>query len=223
MNLHVDEMWVMISLLTYNNLHKYGVAFSSQFRLRHRSFKERQKYDVRSYNGMEYDQYDTPATIYLVYQSPVSGEALGMSRLTPITQCCMVQDLWPELVDNKEALRSYNTWESTRFCVERDLSAEIRRKISNELVLAHVEMGLLMGIEKITGVMPSLIFHSVFKKAGCSFEFLGKSIRVDGLKIQAAWLDVSERQLSQIRNVSGVESSVLVIEGEENAKIKRAA
>jgi N-acyl-L-homoserine lactone synthetase len=62
--------------------HLFGSAFYSQFQLRYRAFIERQDYDVQIYKGMEYDQYDTPASHYLVYHTP-GGQALGVSRLRP--------------------------------------------------------------------------------------------------------------------------------------------
>ena len=57
----------MISCISCENVHLFGPAFHSQFQLRYRAFIERQDYDVRIYRGMEYDQYDTPASHYLVY------------------------------------------------------------------------------------------------------------------------------------------------------------
>ena len=72
----------MISCISCETIHLFGPAFHSQFCLRYRAFIERQDYDVRIYNGMEYDQYDTPASHYLVYHTE-EGRALGVSRLTP--------------------------------------------------------------------------------------------------------------------------------------------
>ncbi|QQG36618.1 MAG: GNAT family N-acetyltransferase [Micavibrio aeruginosavorus] len=213
----------MISYLTYNNLHEYGPAFPSLFRLRYRSFKERQGYAVSSYNGMEYDQYDTPATIYLVYRDEVSGEALGLSRLTPVSQCCMIKDLWPELVNDQSIFTDHDVWESTRFCVERSLPAHVRRIISNELVAAHVELGMRLGIKNIIGVMPTFILRSVFGKAGCSFEYLGGGIEVDNMLIRAAVMEITPRQLLRIRQTSQIKESVLLLNGGEYEDSKRAA
>ena len=102
----------MISCITCENIHLFGPAFHSQFRLRYRAFIERQDYDVRIYNGMEYDQYDTPASHYLVYHTE-GGQALGVSRLTPTTQGCMLKDLWPGMVEDKALLQSEQVWEGT--------------------------------------------------------------------------------------------------------------
>ena len=110
----------MISCITCENAHLFGPAFHSQFQLRYRAFIERQDYDVRIYKGMEYDQYDTPASHYLVYHTP-EGQALGVSRLTPTIQGCMLHDLWPGMVEDKELLNSAQVWEGTRYCIDKDV------------------------------------------------------------------------------------------------------
>ncbi len=53
---------------------------------------------------MEYDQYDTPASQYLIYHTP-DGRALGVSRLTLTTQGCMLKDLWPRLVEDQDLIK----------------------------------------------------------------------------------------------------------------------
>ena len=72
---------------------------------------------------MEWDQYDTPAAIYLVYLSP-EGEAWGCSRLTPVERGSMLKDLWPELVDKPDNVFVPGVWEGTRFCIEKTLPTD---------------------------------------------------------------------------------------------------
>ncbi len=109
----------MISCISCENIHEFGPAFHSQFRLRHGGFVERQQYDVSVYDGMEFDRYDTPASRYLVYHTD-EGQALGVSRLTPTVLSCMLKDLWPDLVADKSLLQSEAVWEGTRYCVDKD-------------------------------------------------------------------------------------------------------
>ncbi|MCK4944839.1 MAG: autoinducer synthesis protein [Alphaproteobacteria bacterium] len=200
---------VMISCVNYENLQQFGKAFSSQFRLRYRCFIERQKYNVSSYNEMEYDQYDTPASAYFVYESP-DGEALGCSRLTPVSQGSMLQDLWPDLVDNPDHLYTNNVWEGTRFCIDKRLPPNLRQQICRELVLAYLEFGLNNGVQKIIGVMPPLIFKRVFGRAGCEYDLLGpEKIIDDGDVIRAAALVVSAERLIRVRKKTGISQSVL--------------
>jgi acyl homoserine lactone synthase len=50
----------MIDAISLETAHLLGDALPSAYRLRHRIFIERQKYDVPSHRGMEWDQFDTP-------------------------------------------------------------------------------------------------------------------------------------------------------------------
>ena len=65
----------MISCISCENVHEFGSAFHSQFRLRYGGFVERQQYDVSVYDGMEFDRYDTPASRYFVYHTARGGRS----------------------------------------------------------------------------------------------------------------------------------------------------
>ena len=146
----------MISCISCENVHEFGMAFHSQFRLRYGGFVERQQYDVSVYDGMEFDRYDTPASRYLVYHTD-EGRALGVSRLTPTVLSCMLRDLWPHLVEDKSLLQSEAVWEGTRYCVDKDVEPELRQRIIHEMACAYLEFGLRMGLKKIVGLMPTYI------------------------------------------------------------------
>lgn len=127
----------MIDVIKYNNLGIYSDLYVDQFRLRHKEFIERQRYDVKVYEGMEFDEYDTPASIYLVY-SDDRKRVLGVSRLMPTTVGCMIAEHWPHIISNSADLVSSDIWEGTRFCVDSSLPPIIRRKIAEELCFAYV-------------------------------------------------------------------------------------
>lgn len=211
----------MIVCCTYDNLQMTGAAFNAQFKLRHRSFLERQSYNVKSYDLKEYDQFDTPAAVYLVYVGSL-GRALGASRLTPTAHSCMISELWPEMVSDPKVITGEKTWEGTRFCVDRDVPPDLRRIISHELVLAYLEYGLVKGINKIVGVMPTYILRSVFRASGVVFETLGPSKRIDGANVQAASMNVTPAQLRRTRMVTGINKSMLYFPCVESKQLQVA-
>jgi acyl homoserine lactone synthase len=141
----------LIDCFDISTAHLFGDALAQQFRLRHRVFIDRIAYDVPSWCGMEYDQYDTPATTYLVWRDP-SGEARGVARLNPTDRPYMVKDLWPDLVTTMPLPQSQTILEATRFGVDKTVNAALRRTIVNELVVAHAEFAILRGV---TGFMGS--------------------------------------------------------------------
>jgi len=208
----------MISCISAENVHEFGQAFHSQFRLRHGGFVERQQYDVSVYDGMEFDRYDTPATRYLVYHTD-DGQALGVSRLTPTTLSCMLKDLWPHLVEDESLMQSPVVWEGTRYCVDKDAPPELRQRIVHEMACAYLEFGLRRGLQKIIGLMPTYIYRSVFERPGIEMEYLGHIQAIGRHKCRAVAIPVTAQQLANVRRKTGITDSVLQFtryEGERN-------
>lgn len=58
----------MLDCLTWGTAHHFGDALAGQHRLRYRVFVQRAGWKVPHFNGMEWDQYDTPAAHYLVWR-----------------------------------------------------------------------------------------------------------------------------------------------------------
>jgi N-acyl-L-homoserine lactone synthetase len=213
----------MITCVTYENLHEYGGAFYAQFKLRHKAFIERQNYQVSTCRSMEYDQYDTPAALYLVYMDS-SGEAKGCSRLTPVDRGCMLKDVWPSLVSCHDNIFARDVWEGTRFCIDKDLPIQDRKRILQELVLGYFEVGLNWGMKKIIGVMPPYIFRKVFGDCGCSYQFLGGKLKLpSGETIAAGTMDITEEALNIVRNKVGIYHAVLSPKNVNKDRAKIAA
>lgn len=176
----------MIKVITYKDISKNSDLFFSQFQLRHREFIERQSYAVRSFEGMEFDQYDTLASVYIVYTED-GKNVLGCSRLTPIDLGCMLADHFPHLVEDPSIFAADGVWEGTRFCVDRRLAPETRRHICAQIAAAYVEYGLAHRISHIIGLMPTLILRTVFERNGIRLARLGEAIPVgEHSRIQAA-------------------------------------
>lgn len=194
----------MIHVINFKNLSKYGEIFQNQFKLRHNGFIERQKYDVKVFDGLEYDQYDTPATTYFIYSSD-GKNVEGVSRLIPTQQGCMLKDYWPDLVQDKSLLSSDDVWESTRFCIDNKLSPDYRRNICNQLACAHIEFGLAYNIRMIIGLMPTLILRSVFEKSGVRLDRLGEVFQIgDHSKVQAAGIPIDYTQIDSVLKKTGL-------------------
>jgi N-acyl-L-homoserine lactone synthetase len=198
----------MISCISVGNVHEFGSAYHAQFRLRYDAFIERQHYDVCVYKGLEFDKYDTPASCYLVYHTH-TGEALGVSRLTPTTLSCMLKDLWPHLVDDKSLLQSDKIWEGTRYCIAKDLPPALRQRIVHEMACAYLEFGLHMGLERIVGLMPTYIYRSVFERPGIEMDYLGPVEIIGRHRCRAVAIPVNAQQLANVRRKTGITEKVL--------------
>ncbi|ESQ80500.1 acyl-homoserine-lactone synthase [Asticcacaulis sp. YBE204] len=194
----------MIKLLSYKNISQNAELYFDQFRLRHREFIDRQDYDVKAHDGMEFDEYDTLAAQYLVY-SEDGRTALGASRLTPVVMGCMLKDHFPHLVDDHALLSQTDVWEGTRFCIDSSLPPEQRRHICQSLALAYVEAGLNIGATHIIGLMPTLILRSVFERSGIQLDRLGAPHAIGAhSRIQAASIEVCIEQITRAAATSGL-------------------
>tara|TARA_R110002096_G_scaffold167533_4_gene337638 strand:- start:1873 stop:2505 length:633 start_codon:yes stop_codon:yes gene_type:complete len=91
--------------------------------------------DRNSVEGMEYDQYDHPAAIYIIYRH--EDVARAMMRITQCDLPYMLKDVWPSLVGEDDLPSTDRQWELTRLCVERELGKERGRAIT--MLLAALE------------------------------------------------------------------------------------
>lgn len=192
----------MIKVISYRDIAANADLFYSQFQLRHREFIERQHYDVKTLEGMEFDEYDTLASVYLVYTE--DGKiVLGCSRLTPIDYGCMLAEHFPDLVDDKSIFTAPNVWEGTRFCIDRRLPPSYRSEICHALCAAYIDFGLARGITRIIGLMPTIILRTVFERSGIHLERLGPVKAIgDHARIQAASITICEAQRDRVRTVT---------------------
>jgi acyl homoserine lactone synthase len=198
----------MLLALSYKNIGVQSDLFFAQHRLRQKEFIDRQGYDVKSFEGMEFDEYDTLASIYLVYTED-GRTALGCSRLTPVEFGSMLKDHFPALVDDHSVFDSPNVWEGTRFCIDSQLPAAKRLKILKTLAVGYIEFALEHGVERIIGLMPTLILRSVFERNGIQLERLGAAHAIGRhARIQAASISITWDQLQRVQQSTGLRDVV---------------
>lgn len=189
----------MVYAVNIRNDHEHGGLIYKQFELRHQSFIERQSYDVPTFDGMEYDKYDTPATNYLVWVDEI-GAVRGVSRKAPTDRAYMIKEIWPAIVTKIPLPDSADVWESSRFAVDKTLDVATRRQIVGDLVSAGLEFGLENNIKGYVGVMPPTIWRSVFERCGWPIEQIGPVVTLDtGERIVAGWMGVREEYLARVK------------------------
>lgn len=110
----------MIYCVNHRTWHHFGGLLAAQFRLTYKLLVDAQYWEVGRFQGMEYDQYDTPAATYLIWQDG-NGNVRGAVRTVPTDRPYMLRDLWPEIVEKIPLPQPLSTWEATRFCVDNTL------------------------------------------------------------------------------------------------------
>jgi N-acyl-L-homoserine lactone synthetase len=203
----------MIEAINFETAHLAGDALPAMFRLRHQVFIEREGYDVPSYNRMEWDQFDNPATHYLLRRDE-HGHADGVARLIPTTERYMVKELWPELVNGQALPSQPDVWELTRVGVRPGLDAAARRRVHCDLICGFFEFGLIHGISSYLMVTHMRIIREHFANRGHSIRVLGAPMRLGRVPVCAARLEVSHESLARVRRDYGVVQPALRLWGE---------
>lgn len=202
----------MIDAITFETAHLLGDALPAAHRLRYRIFVERQKYEVPTHRNMEWDQFDTPAAVYLLWRDEEHA-VRAVTRLIPTSMPYMIQQLWPDLVARDEVPQRDDVWEVTRLGVDRTLPPEQRARALGELVCAFAEFGLLNGINEYIFVTPEHVVDAALRRAGLYVRQLGDRRRLGSLPVIAARTAVTPTALANLQHCHGIAGSVLNIVG----------
>lgn len=197
----------MIEVVNWGNSHAFGDSLAAHHRLRHKCFVERNGWSVPNHDGMEYDQFDTPAATYLIHRHG-NGPVQGVARLIPTTRPYMLKELWPDLLGG-DVLVSPQVWEATRFGIDDDLEPAVKRRVAAEIVLGCLEFGMSMGINRYLVLMPHLIIRRTIGGAGCNFRFLGETRALADYPVAAAEIEVNAQALASARAKIGFHGSLL--------------
>ncbi len=166
----------MIEAFSLRTAHRFGDALASQAALRFRVFIEQRGLDHRAYDGLEYDEFDTPGAVYFVWRDD-NAVVRGLLRLLPTTIPYMMKSYWPHMVSSGELPANSKVREVTRLCVDRSYDSHIRPTIFPELLCALQEYCAQQQISHVVGVTrPHLIRH--FIRDG--IEWLGDPAMVEG-------------------------------------------
>ena len=156
---------MQVTTLSFQNIHTHGPLFADLLRARHRTFIEQACWDLPNADGMEFDQYDTPASRWVAVHE--YGRILAGVRLTPTTHRCgiysyMIRDAQKGLLDTiptnllfEEAPVAAHVWESSRVFVCDDVPAKIRMRVQMQLISEMVRAGREVGATSVLGLIPA--------------------------------------------------------------------
>lgn len=201
----------MIEGFSLATAHLFGDALASQARLRYRVFVERRSLEHLHFDGLEYDEFDTPAAVYLVWRDD-RQIVRGLARLLPTTRPYMLQHYWPYLVASGTPPVSRDIWEVTRVCVDKGWTGRNRLRIFPELMCAVQEFFRLNGIRAMIGVTRMHLLTTFFQ----NIEWLGPSAEVEGELERAFYIAVDDIRPHTHCAKYGIGSSVLMLGGSKN-------
>lgn len=155
---------MQVTTLSFDNLHQHGALFANLLRARHRTFIDGAGWDLPQADGMEFDQYDTPASRWVAVHE--RGEILAGVRLTPTTHRCgiysyMIRDaqagLLPSIPRDLLAFAapvSPTIWESSRVFVADPVPAADRMRVQMQLIHEMVVSARTLGAATLLGIIP---------------------------------------------------------------------
>jgi len=155
---------MQVTTLSYENLHNHGELFANMFRARHKTFIENRHWDLPQSNGMEFDQYDTPASRWVAVHE--FGNVLAGVRLTPTTAKCgmytyMIRDAQLGMLDSIPQDLLFDTapvaphiWESSRVFVSDAVPAKLRLRVQCMLIDEMVHAARDLGATSLIGIVP---------------------------------------------------------------------
>ena len=172
------------------------------FELRHRVFHERLRWDVRSFDGQERDEFDDASTVYVIAKSYGTGQVEACWRLRPTTAHYMLNTTFPELLHGKSAPRDPSIWEVSRFAVVHagdDGSAFGFSQLTQSLVAKTVEFGLANKISEFVWVCSTAV-ERLAKNLGYEPERLGAPRQIGKVRSVASRIFVNERTIAVATN-----------------------
>jgi len=177
----------------------------SMFAARKSIFVDLLKWDVPVLDGCyEIDQFDDVHATYLILAAP-DGTHLGSARLLPTTRPHILDSVFSGLCDS-DPPRGADTFEISRFCLDRRLNARERRTVRDTLVSALVEHALACGITTYSAIAEMGWFQQILA-FGWRCTPLGLPRMIDGTMLGALRIEITPETpglLADGRNVASV-------------------
>lgn len=197
----------MVELFCFETAHLLGDSLPASLKLRHRIFVERQRYEVSTHRGMEYDGFDTPETRYLLWRTS-TGLPGAVARLIPTTTRYMIPELWPSLAA-EELPKSPAIWEVSRFGVDHELPVEQRQLARAEMMCALAEFANHFTVREFLFVAHPVMIQRMLE--GITLvEPLGPPQKMGRFLIAAARARVPNNALELTRGLFEVRETVLM-------------
>lgn len=175
--------------ISFTNMHTHGELFANILRARRQSFIVQNNWDLPQAEGMEFDQYDTPASRWVAVHE--RGEVLAGIRLTPTTARCgiysyMIRDAQrgilggsiPQNLMYEDAPVDEHVWESSRVFVSHAVPMGVRRKVHAQLIDGLNQAARELGATRHLGLINSS-WPRWYRRCGMEGEAMGPVLNFD--------------------------------------------
>lgn len=151
----------------------------------------------------EMDQFDDEHARYLILSD--NGEHLASARLLPTTRQGILSGLYPMLCAGPLPCAP-DTFEITRFCLDRSLNARERREVRDALVHALASYAIDAGISRYCAVAELGWFRQI-ERFGWSCRALGAPVRTAREELIGLEIDITV-ETPRLLEASGINCSL---------------
>lgn len=188
--------------LSFDNMHNHGALLANVFRARRQSFIVQNRWKLPETDGMEYDQYDTPASRWIAVHD--QDQVLAGIRLTPTTARCgiysyMIRDAQLGLLDSipsnllfDEAPVSPTIWESSRIFVSHEVPADNRFRVQLHLISEMTKAATHLGASSVIGLIPEA-GPRWGRRVGLDIDVVGPVLDFDGSRSVCIRINLGEK------------------------------
>lgn len=191
---------MLTTTLSFTNIHHHGDLFVNLLKARRECFILRHNWNLPQVEGMEFDQYDTPASRWIAVHD--GGEVLAGVRLTPTTarvgmytymirdaQRGMLESIPSNLLDF-DAPVDPTVWEGSRVFVSQRVPASLRTKVQSDLMCEMIRSARELGAQTLLGLVPS-VWPRWISKLHLRAIPAGPSLMIDNVTVQVAMMKLS--------------------------------
>lgn len=186
------------------------------YRLRHKVFVERQGWEaLRRPDGRDIDDFDNEDATHILITD--GKDVVGGSRITPLDRPNLLQTVFHGLVQEDLPADPSLGADWTRFYVRPDRREGRRRAPESAALFCSVmEYALREGFSYITFVS-SIYMLEHGTAVGWRITPLGRPQSIDGKPTLAAWIEVSEDALDNVRRATGMRQALISGQGHFSA------
>jgi N-acyl-L-homoserine lactone synthetase len=197
----------MIRIFNRNTGKQHPGDLDAMYKLRKRVFHDLLKWDVSVRGNWEIDNYDDANPSMCCPIRTRRAICAARCGYLPTLGPNMLDDTFPILLGDNPQVRSASVWESSRFCIDPNISQD---RGSNQVTIAAAELmcgvgelGLSSGLSHIVTVT-DVFLERMFRRMGCPGERIGEPQRIGSVyAVAVAWevtTDLLDRMKSGRRN-----------------------
>ncbi|WP_161594533.1 acyl-homoserine-lactone synthase [Marimonas lutisalis] len=170
------------TLIRWSNIHEHGPLWYNHHKLRKQIFVDEAGWDIPHSEEVEWDQYDTPLTTYVITHA--GDRVLAATRILPCSfaargQSYMIRyatlgrlDSIPETILDRPARTGKNDYEITRFTTDMSLPRDERTEALRVCAVESVHFLNAVGAEHGLILMPPG-FAGWFRRIGIGVRRVG--------------------------------------------------